>query len=160
MRRMFCKFCPQGPLDICKKCLPVFLNDLFYKIIRFFLVWMQSSVLYCKKAYNISISKKSFWILFLDSFNGWSEILTNGICNHVLLVIATVKRCIFAIGMWSSRKWMWPTLYRSGPWLKKMEDMEKQVAVCLDDILLVQIQRQLFYTFSTIFLKSDQILLS
>ena len=32
-------------------------------------------------------------------------------------------------------------LYRSGPQLKKMEDMEKQVAVCLDDISLVQIQR-------------------
>lgn len=32
-------------------------------------------------------------------------------------------------------------LYRSGPRLKKMEDMEEQVAACLDDISLVQIQR-------------------
>ena len=32
-------------------------------------------------------------------------------------------------------------LYRSGPWLKKMENMEKQVAACLDGISLVQIRR-------------------
>ena len=32
-------------------------------------------------------------------------------------------------------------LYRSGPWLKKMEDMEKQVVACLGDISLMQIQR-------------------
>jgi len=37
-------------------------------------------------------------------------------------------------------------LYRSGPLLKKMEDMEKQVVACLNDISLVQIQRQLFLT--------------
>jgi hypothetical protein len=35
-------------------------------------------------------------------------------------------------------------LYRSGPQPKKMEDMEKQVAACLDDISLVQIQRYYF----------------
>ena len=32
-------------------------------------------------------------------------------------------------------------LYRCGPWLKKMEDMEKQVVACLSDISLMQIQR-------------------
>jgi hypothetical protein len=32
-------------------------------------------------------------------------------------------------------------LYRSRPRLKKMEDMEKQVVACLDDISLVQIER-------------------
>ena len=35
-------------------------------------------------------------------------------------------------------------LYRSGPRIKKMEDMEKQVAACLDDISLVKIQRYYF----------------
>jgi hypothetical protein len=38
-------------------------------------------------------------------------------------------------------------LYRSGPRIKKMEDMEKQVAACLDDISLVQIQRYYFWRF-------------
>ena len=68
-------------------------------VIRFFLIWMQSSVLYCKKAYNyLNIKENFFGYLFSDSFNGWSEILADGICNHVLVII-TVKMCIFAIGM-------------------------------------------------------------
>ncbi|KAF8229072.1 hypothetical protein L208DRAFT_1288434, partial [Tricholoma matsutake] len=32
-------------------------------------------------------------------------------------------------------------LYRSGPQLKKMDEMEKQVVACLDDIPLLQIRR-------------------
>jgi hypothetical protein len=35
-------------------------------------------------------------------------------------------------------------LYRSGPQLKKIEDMAKQVTACLDDISLMQIQRYYF----------------
>ena len=69
IRRMFCKFCPQVPLDICKKYLPIFLNDLFCKmesVIRFFLVWMQSSVLYCKKAYIYLNIKENFLDIYFQ----------------------------------------------------------------------------------------------
>ena len=38
-------------------------------------------------------------------------------------------------------------LYRSGPWLKKMDKMEKQVAACLDDITLLQIWRYGFWNY-------------
>ena len=38
-------------------------------------------------------------------------------------------------------------LYRSGPQLKKMDKMEKQVVACLDDIPLLQIQKYRFQNY-------------
>ena len=38
-------------------------------------------------------------------------------------------------------------LYRSRPWLKKMDGMEKQVAACLNDIPLLQIWRYRFWNY-------------
>ena len=69
MRRMFCKFCLQGPLGISKRYLPVFFkwfilqNGKCYKV---FLVWMQSSVLYCEKAYNYLNIKGNFLDIYFQ----------------------------------------------------------------------------------------------
>jgi hypothetical protein len=38
---------------------------------------------------------------------------------------------------WGAAKY----IYRSGPWCVNMEDMEKQVATCLDDVPLLKIRR-------------------
>ena len=85
MRRMFCKFCLQGPLGICKKYLPVFFkwfilqNGKCYKV---FLVWMQSSVLYCEKAYNYLNIKETFLdiyfqiALMVGQRSSWMEFTT------------------------------------------------------------------------------------
>ena len=66
MRRMFCKFCPQGPLDICKKYLPVLFkwfvlqNGKCYKV--FFTSGCNLQYYIVKRLITISISKKIFWV--------------------------------------------------------------------------------------------------
>ena len=71
--------------------------------ITLLLIWKRKNLI------TLSILQNKLNI-FTDVSEQYLKVLTDRICKSHLPIVDIAKRCIFAISMWSSHMWMWPTI--------------------------------------------------